>query len=238
MSTVFTIAKREFKAYFLSPIAYVYLITFLVVTNWLFFRSFFLISQIDMRSYFMMMPWVFLFFVPAVSMSKWSEEKKLGTMEFLLTLPVRDSHVVLGKFFAALSLLSVALIFTLTLPLTLVLLGDADAGPMIGGYLGLLLMGAAYLSIGLFVSALTENQIIAFILGVVASFMLLIIGEPLFTLGVPDFLVSAFQYLGLGTHFSSMGRGVLDSRDVIYYLSVIGFFLWLNLKAVEARSWR
>lgn len=238
MHTTLTIAKREFKAYFLSPIAYVYIITFLVVTSWLFFRSFFIIGQADMRAFFMLMPWVYLFFIPAVSMGKWSEEKKLGTIELLLTLPVKDIQVVLAKFLASLALVTTALVFTLTIPLTVAILGEADPGPIMGGYIGLLMLGAAYLSIGLFISALTENQIIAFILGVVACFILLIFGEPLFTISIPEFLVGTFQYLGLATHFASVGRGVVDSRDIVYYISVVGFFLWLNLKVVEARSSR
>lgn len=238
MSSVWIIAKKEFKAYFLSPIAYVYLLTFLVVTNWLFFRGFFIINQADMRNFFSLMPWIFLFFVPAVAMAKWSEEKKLGTMELLLTLPVRDVDVVLGKFIAALGLIVTAIFCTITIPITIAVLGKMDAGPIVAGYIGLIFMGAAYLSIGLFVSAITENQIIAFIIGVVVTFIMLVIGEPLITLSVPGFLVGVFQYLGLGTHFSSIGRGVLDSRDIIYYISVIGFFLWLNLKAIEARSWK
>lgn len=238
MNTIFTITKREFKAYFLSPIAYVYIITFLVVTSWLFFRGFFIIGQAEMRTFFSLMPWVYLFFIPAVSMGKWSEEKKLGTMELLLTLPVKDIQVVAAKFFASLALVSTALTLTLTIPVTVAVLGDADPGPIIGGYIGLLLLGAAYLAIGLFVSALTENQIIAFIVGVVACFILLIFGEPIFTISIPDFLVGIFQYLGLATHFASVGRGVIDSRDIIYYLSVIGFFLWLNLKVIEARAGR
>lgn len=236
MSTILTIAKKEFRAYFLSPIAYVYIITFLVVTGWLFFRSFFLVAQADMRSFFMLMPWVFLFFIPAVSMSKWSEEKKLGTAELLLTLPLKDLDVVLGKFLASLCLIALSLALTLTLPITISFLGDVDLGPIIGGYLGLLFMGAAYLSIGLFVSALTENQIIAFIVGVVACFILLILGEPIFTTSVHEAFMGMIQYMGLGTHFTSIGRGVLDSRDIVYYLSVIVFFLWLNLKTIEARA--
>lgn len=191
-----------------------------------------------MRAFFQLMPWIYLFFIPAVSMSKWSEEKKLGTMELLLTLPVKDSQVVLGKFIAALDLIIVALIFTFPIPLTMIFLGDVDPGPMIGGYIGLVFMGAAYLAIGLFVSSLTENQIIAFILGVVGCFIFLVFGEPIFTASIPDSLVGVFQYMGLGTHFWSIGRGILDSRDIIYYFSMIGFFLWLNLKAIEARSWK
>lgn len=238
MEKIFTIAKKEFKAYFLSPIAYVYLVAFLVVTNWLFFRGFFLVGQVDLRAFFSLMPWINLFFIPAIAMGKWSEEKKLGTMELLLTLPVTDIQVVMGKFVASFALFVTALVFTLTVPFTIGFLGNMDMGPVIGGYIGLLFLGAAYLSIGLFVSALTENQIVAFILGVIACFVLLLVGEPIFTTSIPNFLVGFFSYLGLGAHFTSIGRGVIDSRDIIYYLSVIGFFLWLNLKVVESRSWK
>ena len=236
--TIYIIARKELRAYFFSPIAYVYLITFLVLTGFLFFRGFFLIGQSDMRPFFVLMPWVFLFFIPAVSMGKWSEEKKQGTMELLLTLPVRDVDVVLGKFVAAMALFGISLFLTLPIPVTVSMMGEMDVGPVIGGYVGLVLMGAAYLSIGLFISSLTENQIIAFILAVIVSFIFLVVGEPLITTTIPDFLVGTFQYLGLATHFSSIARGVIDSRDVVYYLTMIGFFLWLNLKAIEARSWK
>jgi ABC-2 type transport system permease protein len=238
MNKILTITKREFKAYFTSPIAYIYLTTFLVLTNWLFFRAFFVLEQANMRPFFELMPWIFLFFIPAVSMSKWAEEKKSGTIELLLTLPIKDGDVVLAKFFASLGLVLTALILTLPLPLTIALVGDLDMGPVIGGYLGLLFLGSAYLAIGLFISSLTENQIIAFILAVILSFLFFIFGEPIFTSAVPDVLLPFFRYLGLGIHFESIGRGVVDSRDLIYYLSIIGFFLWLNLKTIQARHLR
>lgn len=238
MNTIYIIAKKEFKAYFVSPIAYVYIITFLVLTSWMFFRAFYLIGQANMRPFFAIMPWIFLFFIPAVSMSKWSEEKKLGTIELLLTLPVRDIHVILGKFFASLLLIIVSLILTCTVPITVLLLGGSDLGPIIGGYLGLVFLGAAYLAIGLFISALTENQIIAFILSLISCFMLLVVGETIVTSSMPDFLVGFMHYASLGSHFSSIGRGVLDSRDIIYYVTLIIFFLWLNLKAIQVRAWK
>jgi len=238
VKTILTIAKREFKSYFVSPIAYIYLITFLVVTHWLFLRSFFIIGQASLRGFFGLMPWIYLFFIPAISMGKWSEERKQGTIELLFTMPVSEREVVLAKFLAGLGLLAVALVCTFMLPVTIILLGDVDAGPIIGGYLGLLFMGGAYLAIGLWISSITDNQIIAFILGVVICFILFIIGEPFVTSGLPHTLVSFFQYLGLGSHFNSIGRGVIDSRDLIYYLSAIFFFLFLNLKSIEARSWK
>lgn len=238
MKTILTIAKREFTAYFTSPIAYVYLITFLAVANWFFFRSFFLIGQADMRVFFGLMPWVFLFFVPAVAMGKWAEERKQGTLEILFTLPIRECDVVAAKFFAGLMLIATALLFTLPMVITVAFTGNADLGPVMGGYLGLFFLGGAYLAIGLVISALTENQIIAFIIGVVVSFFMLIIGTPFVVGGVSGILARAIQYLGLGTHFESIARGVVDSRDIIYYLSVTGFFLFLNLKALETRARR
>ncbi len=235
MNTIAAVAKREFLAYFRSPIAYVFLTTFLVLTCFFFFRGFFLIGQADLRPFFLLMPWIFLFFVPAVAMSKWAEERRQGTLELLLTLPVRDRDVVLGKFFAGLGLIGTALLGTLPLALTVSLLGDVDWGPIAGGYLGLIFLGGVYLAVGLVVSSCTQNQIIAFIVGVVVCFALLIVGEPIVTVALPDWLVAPMQYLGLGYHFSSIGRGVLDSRDLIYYVSLIGFFLWMNWMIIRER---
>ena len=236
MSPIWTIAKRELNAYFVSPIAYVYLITFLVFVHWFFFRGFFLEGQTSLRSLFQLVPWVFLFLVPATAMGKWSEEKKTGTIELLFTFPLKDIQVVLGKFLAGLSLVGLALFLTFPLPLTVSLLGTLDFGPIIGGYLGLLLLGGSYLAIGLWVSALTENQIIAFIVGLLCCFALFMIGEPLFTTGLPPILVAILQNASLSAHFQSIGRGIIDSRDILYYFSVIFFFLFLNLKVVEKRT--
>lgn len=235
MNTVLTIARREWLAYFRSPIAYVFLVTYLVLTTFLFFRSFFLIGEAELRPFFLLMPWIFLFYVPAVAMGKWAEERKQGTLELLLTLPVADRDVVLGKFFAGLGLVGAALVCTLPMAFTVSLLGTLDWGAVIGAYLGLLCLGGAYLAVGLVVSSLTQNQIIAFIVAVVLCFLLLVIGEPLFTVAMPQMLVPFFQYLGLGYHFESIGRGVLDTRDLLYYVSLIGFCLWVNLQVIVKR---
>ncbi|MBD3321707.1 MAG: ABC transporter permease subunit [Chitinivibrionales bacterium] len=238
MQNISAIFKKEFKAYFLSPIAYVYITVYLVVTNFLFFQGFFLINQADMRGYFGLLPWVFLFFIPAVTMRSWAEEKKLKTMELLLTWPVRDVEVVVGKFLASFAFLAIIIVLSVTIPVTIAILGNPDFGPIIGSYLGSLLMGGAYIAIGLWVSSLTENQIVAFILGVVVTFVLFIIGNPFVTMAIKQpLLVSLFSYLGLGNHFESIGRGVMDSRDIVYYLSVIGFFLFLNVRSIESRKW-
>lgn len=230
-----TIALKEFRSYFCSPIAYVVLLTFVLLTNWFFFRLFFLTRQADLRSLFNVMPWFLLFLVPAIAMGKWAEERKLGTMELLLTLPVTDRAAVMGKFWGSLGLIAVALGLTLPLPLTVSVLGPLDWGPVIGGYLGLLLMAGAYLSIGLFVSSLTQNQIVAFIVSIVSCFTLYVLSESLVTAALPNAFAMIAEYLGVSSHFASVARGVVDSRDVIYYISVIGFFLWCNWRVVHTR---
>jgi ABC-2 type transport system permease protein len=237
MENMLIIAKKEFKSYFISPIAYVFITVFLVISNFLFFQGFFLNNQADMRGYFSLLPWIFLFFVPAVTMRSWSEEKKGRTLELLLTWPVSDLEVVIGKFLAAFAFLAVAIFASVTIPITIMTLGTPDMGPIIGGYLGALLMGAAYLAIGLWISSHTENQIIAFIVGVVVTFILFIISNPFVLMAVPHWMAPVLDYVGLGNHFESIERGVIDSRDILYYLSIVGFFLFLNVQSLGSRKW-
>ena len=237
MTSVVAIAKKEFRSYFQSPIAYIFITVFLVLTQWLFFRGFFLINQTTLRDYFSLVPVVFLIFVPAVTMRLWAEEKKLGTLELLLTFPVQDWEVVVGKYVAAFCFVAITVLLTLPLAFTVGGLGHPDAGAMTGGYLGCLLLGASYLAIGLWISGLTSNQIVAFILTAVACFILYILGDPIVLGSIPHFLVPFFANLSMGYHFDSIGRGVIDSRDVLYYLSIIGFFLFLNVRTVESRRW-
>ncbi|MFH0891506.1 MAG: ABC transporter permease subunit [Candidatus Falkowbacteria bacterium] len=236
--TIYVLFKKELMSYFNSPIAYIFIGVFLVVGNWLFFKNFFLIGQASLRGYFDLLPWIFLFLSPAITMRLWAEEKKSGTIEFLLTLPVTDWQVVLAKFFGALAFMKIALLLTITLPITVATLGNVDLGPVIGGYLGAILLGGAYLALGLFISSLTKNQIIAFILGLVASFAAFIIGADFVLMGAPKFLVPIMSFLGLGSHFYNIAKGVIDSRDIIYYGSFIFIFLWLNARMIEARGWK
>jgi len=238
MRNILTIMRRELKGYFNSPIAYICITVFLVLVNWLFFRVFFVEGQASLRSFFALIPWVFLFFIPAVTMRLWAEEMRQGTFEVLMTLPVKDYEAVLGKYLAGLVFLLITLGFTFTVPLTVAYLGKPDWGPIWGGYLGLLLMGAAFLAIGAFASCLTVNQIVAFILGIAISFALFILGENIVLFALPDFLVPVAEFLGLSSHFQSISRGVVDSRDILYYLSLIGFFLYLNVRTLESRKWR
>ncbi len=238
MKTTGVIFRRELSSYFSSPVAYIVILAFLGVTHWLFFRTFFLSNQSSLRPFFALLPWIFLFLAPALTMRSWAEEKKLGTIEVLMTFPVREREAVLGKFLAAFTFLVITLCLTLSLPLTVFAIGSPDPGPILGGYLGACLLGGAYLAIGLFASSLTENQIVAFILAILLCFALLVIGEDFALFSMPAVLVPVCAWLGLGAHFESIGRGVIDSRDIIYYLSIISFFLFLNQLKLESRKWR
>jgi ABC-2 type transport system permease protein len=238
MRNIYFIFKKEFKSYFNSPIAYIYITVFLVLSSWLFFHGFFIINQATMREFFQVLPWLFLFFIPAVTMRLWAEERRGGTIEILMTLPIRDYEVVMGKYLASLSLVILTLFLSFPFPLTVSILGEPDFGPIVCGYLGAALMGGAYLAIGVFISSLTRNQIVAFIIGVTFCFALLIIGEDFVLFTIPSKLVPLFRYLGLGTHYQSIGRGVIDSRDLLYYFSVIFFFLYLNLRSVQSMRWK
>ncbi len=231
MKNVWTIFKKEFRLYFNSPIAYILMTIFLVFCSWWFFyfKPFFVIGQADLRSLFAILPFVFLFLVPAVAMRLWAEEKKLGTIELLLTLPVRDGEVVAGKYLAALAFLGISIALTFPIPLTVAWLGDPDSGPIIGSYVGSALLAGAYLAIGSFASSITRDQIVAFILGLAVCTVLYLAGiAGGYFAGLPAWLSEALTYVGLSTHFESISRGVLDSRDVIYYLTVIAFFLYGN----------
>ena len=238
MHNFYAIFKKEFKSYFSLPIAYIFITVFLVLSNWLFLRIFFISDQASMRNFFGLMPWIFLFFVPAVTMRLWAEEKKLGTMEMLMTLPVKEYEVVLAKFFASFCFLILTVALSFPLVITVAALGDPDGGPIIGSYLGVILMGGAYLAIGIFISSMTENQIIAFIISIVTIFALIIIGQDIVLFSVPKFFAPVFSYLSLSAHFDSISRGVVDSRDLVYYFSMIGFFLFLNVRKLETGKWK
>jgi len=213
MTQVWTITKRELSSYFNSPLAYLFIDVFLVVTAWLFFQSYFILDQA-------------------------TEEKKMGTVELLLTLPVKDVHVVLGKFLAAFLFLAITLTLSFMIPVIVKWSGPADMGVIFASYVGSLFLGAAYISLGVWISAFTDNQIIAFILAIVVSFVLFMIGQVFVLQAVPDLLAPLFRFLGLGSHFNSISRGVMDSRDIIFYLSFIGFFLFLNVQQITGRRFK
>lgn len=236
LKTIYILFKKELMSYFNSPIAYVFIGVFLVAGNWLFFNNFFLAAQASMRNYFAFLPWIFLFLSPAVTMRLWAEEKKSGTIELLLTLPLTDWQVVLAKFFSSLAFLSISLLLSLTIPASIAFLGNLDAGPIFGGYLGALFLGGSYLALGLFISSLTKNQIIAFIAALAACFSAFIVGADFVLAGSPQALTPVMKFIGLGSHFNNIARGVIDTKDIIYYLSFIFLFLWLNVGAVKNRG--
>jgi ABC-2 type transport system permease protein len=238
LKIIWVLFKKELMSYFNSPIAYIFIAVFLVAGNWLFFQNFFIYQQATMREYFSLLPWIFLFLSPAVTMRLWAEEKKSGTIEFLLTLPITTWQAVLAKFFGALVFMIIALALTFSIPVTISFLGHMDFGPMIGSYLGSIFLAGAYLSLGLFMSSLTRNQIIAFVLGLVACFAAFIISSGFVLVAAPAALAPILAFLGLGTHFDSIARGVIDSKDVIYYLSFIFLFLWLNVQVIQKRAWK
>jgi len=238
LSHILTIAKRELQSYFNAPLGYIFIAVFLVVSSGIFFQDFFLLNQSTLRGYFRILPFLYLFLLPAITMRLWAEERKLGTLESLLTAPLSPLEAVLGKFLASFVFLMIALLLSGVLPLVLFFIGQPDFGPVFGGYLGALFLGAAYLSVGLFISSLTDNQIIAFILSVLILSVLLAIGHDVFLQSLPQALVPFFKYLSLDLHFKSLLRGVLDSRDFAYYGSVIFLFLYFNVLSLHHRKWK
>ena len=235
LSNVGPIYRREIRSYFNSPVAYVVIVVFLAIVGWYFSNNLFLMNTASMRIVFELVPLVFLFFVPAVTMRLLAEEKKSGTLELLTTKPVRDVEIVLGKFLAAWTLLAATLAPTLIYLVTLMFLGNPDLGPVITGYLGLMLTGGVYIAIGIFASSLTENQIVAFLIGLVIVLGFFLADKVL--LYVPGAIAPAVEYLGIDYHFSSIARGVIDSRDVIYFGSVLGFGLMMATASLERRKW-
>jgi ABC-2 type transport system permease protein len=235
VASILAIFRRELRSYFNSPVAYVVIVVFLAIIGWFFTSNLFLMNIASLRVVFELVPLVLLFFVPAITMRLLAEEKKSGTLELLTTKPVRDSEIILGKFLAAWILLAAALLPTLLYVLTLALLGSPDPGPILTGYLGLLLMGAVAIGIGLFASSITENQIVAFIIAFLILLILFLMDKVL--MYVPEGLASTIEFLGIDYHFGNIARGVIDSRDVLYFLSLLTFSLCCATVSLERRKW-
>jgi ABC-2 type transport system permease protein len=212
------IFKKEFKAYFVSPIAYIVIAIFLLVTGWFFFTPFFILNQADLRNFFALLPLTFSFIVPAITMRLFAEEINVGSYEILMTLPVSFTDVILGKFLASFAFVAALLVPTLVYAITVSFLGALDWGPVLGGYLGALLLGAAFSAIGLFASSLTRNQITAFIIAMAICFAITLIDKMLIFL--PQSLLGILSYLGSDFHFQNIAKGILDSRDILYFVSV------------------
>ncbi|MBN1271459.1 MAG: ABC transporter permease subunit [Candidatus Aminicenantes bacterium] len=222
MRNVSNIFRREFKSYFISPIAYIVIAVFLVVTGWLFFPTFFLMRQANLNQFFTLLPVTFAFIIPAVTMRLFSEEINVGSYEMLLTMPVSFKEIIVGKYLAAVAFVSIMLAPTFFYAVSISFIGKMDWGPVLGGFLGALLLGAAFCAIGLLASSLTRNQVIAFIVGLVTCFVLtLLVDYSLYLLpGFLSGLTGFFQYLSASHHFQNIAKGVVDSRDILYFLSV------------------
>ena len=234
MKNISIILAKELRSLFNSATAYIIMVVFVGLSGWFFANSLFLQNVASLRSVFETTPFLMLFFAPAITMRLISEEKKVGTIELLLTKPIKDQEIIVGKFLAAWVFFALTLIPTLIYLITILFLGKADAGPIIGGYLGLLFVGGGFLALGIIGSTLTENQVVAFIISFLIMFILFIVDKVVSFL--PGTLASVFEYLGIDYHFANIARGVVDTRDVIYYLSLIGFSLLISTALLERKK--
>ena len=236
-SNIFIIFQKEFKGYFTTPMAYIFLVVFGLVNGYFFSNTFFLIGQSDLRSLFNIVPMVYLFFIPAITMSLIAKEKNLGTMEVISTLPIKDHEFVIGKYLSALVLIFVGLMFTLVHFFTVIYFGtNIDYGALFTGYLGLFFAGAVYAAIGIFASSLSDNQVVSFIIGVFIVLIFFLFDKLL--IFVPSFMAGFIQYISVDYHISTLSRGVIDSRNIIYFLSMIGIFLFLTIQVLSIRKWK
>jgi len=241
MKRTWAVMKRELFGYFASPVAYVFIVIFLLLCGFFTFSigRFFEMGQADLRAFFEWHPWLFLFLVPAVGMRLWADERRDGTIELILTLPVSIRELVMGKFLAAWLFIGSALLLTFPMIVTVSYLGDPDYGAIITGYLGSFLLAGSYLSIGCMTSSLTRSQVISFIVTVVICLFLLLAGWPPVTEFIsgwaPGWLISVVEGFSFIHHFAGMERGVLDLRDVVYYVSVMAFMLFANGVVLQSR---
>ncbi len=237
MNPVLTVARKELRGIFGSAVAVIFLGVFLVVTLFCFFsyEGFFARNLADVRPLFEWLPILLIFLVSAVTMRQWAEEKRMGTLEVLLTLPLKTTDLVLGKFLAGLALVGLALVLTLPLPVTVSRIGDLDWGPVVGGYVAALLLASTYLAIGLCVSARTDNQVVSLMVTLVIGGLLYLVGTDRVTAWFSQDVADVLRAIGSGSRFASIERGVLDLRDLVYYVSIAGFFLALNVYFLEAQ---
>lgn len=227
------IAKKELSGYFSTPIGYIVISVFLVIAGFLFFSTFFLYGQAELRAYFELLPLLFAFVIPAITMRLFAEERNTGSFEMLMTLPLSTIQVVTGKILAATLFASIMISPTLVYAVSVAFVGSPDIGPVIGGYVGAVLLAAAYASIGVFASSMTKNQIVAFIIGFAICIVLSLITKFLYFISPK--LVSLFEYISADYHFQNIARGVLDSRNIIYFASVIAISSMASIYQLEVR---
>jgi ABC-2 type transport system permease protein len=227
------IMKKELRSYFISPIAYIVIALFLVLSGVMVFPAYFLNNQADLRGFFDLLPFLFAFFLPIITMRLFAEERNTGTLEMLITMPFTTWDIIFGKIAAATVFSIVMLVPTFIYPISIFFVGSPDIGPIIGGYIGAIFLGAAFASIGVFTSSLTRNQIIAVILALVISVFLAFLHK--LSVIIPASIVDAVEFIGAGYHYSSIGRGVVDTRDVLYFASVVAVFAMATSRVIEER---
>jgi len=234
MSKSLAIAKRELRSYFDSPTAYIVVVAFLLVAGWMYFSSLFLSGRADMRTFFAPSPFspsmMLVVIIPAITMRLVAEERKSGTIELLTTLPITDTQVILGKYLGALGLVFFGILLTLLYPIAVSTIGELDWGPVITGYAGLLLFAGALSAIGVLCSTITDNQIVAFILGFTLCAALYFIYYLQFFM--PQSIAPVLEYISTSFHLDNLARGVIDTRDVLYYMSLIVGALFLSVRSL------
>jgi ABC-2 type transport system permease protein len=237
MNRAFVVAGKELRSSLSSPVAYIFLGVFAVLSWFLFFQveKFFALDEASVRGLFHWMPWLLLFLAPPLTMRLWADERRLGTWEILATTPVTAESLVIGKFLASLGLLVLGLLFTMALPITAATFGDLDLGPVLGGYLGAALLGAAFLAIGLVCSSLVQDQFVALVLGWSACLLMMLPGLPFWEGFAGRAAADALRAFGFGARFEAIARGLVDLRDVAFYATVTAFFLVLNSALIRAR---
>ena len=242
MRNVGIILRRELASYFATPLAYVFIFIFLVLVNWFTFYlgGFYERNQADLQPFFAFHPWLYLFLIPAISMKLWAEERNSGSIELLMTQPVKVWEAVLGKYFAAWLFVALSLALTFPIWITVNYLGHPDNGTIVAAYLGSLLLAGGFLAVGSCMSALTRNQVVAFIVGVVVCFVFVVAGYPMVINALqsvaPQALVEAVASLSFLTHFESIVKGVIEARDLLYFAMLIGFFLFATVVALDQRK--
>lgn len=242
MNQILSIFTREFSGYFSTPIAYVFIVIFLFLNGvfTFFLGDIYARGQADLEPFFTWHPWLYLFLVPALAMRLWAEERRVGTVELLMTLPVTVWQVVLGKYFAAWAFTGIALALTFPIWITINYLGDPDNGVVVAAYIGSFMMAGAYLAIGSCISALTKNQVIAFVVAVVVCFLFTITGLPmvthLFSAWAPQAVIETIGSLSFITNFQNISRGVIDVSNLVYFASMIVFWLFVNTLVIDNRD--
>ncbi len=235
-NVTWVLAHKEFSGYLNAPATYVISVVFLLTTGWLFVSPLFLINQSTLDSFILPLPLIFTFLIPALTMRTFSEEFKTGTMESLSTLPIEDHQIVIGKYIGSMGLISMLILFTGVYPLVLMLIGRPDSGQLLGAYVAVFGLASFYAAIGLWASAMTRNQVVAFIIGFFVCFIFFLLGRVANFL--PGMIGPFVRLLSVEGHYESLARGVLDTRDILYWVSGTMFFLVWTLSVVQSRKWR